>query len=143
MTELRKRRERLVADLEGDEDTVGDRGDAADEIQLAEELGFVDRRISELEATLQGGASVPNAAGLLPDGAEVTVKFPDGQVATMRVISVVEQIPADEVKETLTTLTADSPLGLALAGHQPGDVVSYVTPHGQEQVELLAIRLPA
>ena len=128
-----------MGDLEPDEDTVGDRGDAADEIQLAEELGFVDRRISELEATLQGGASAPSAAGALPDGAEVTVKLPDGQVVTMRVISVVEQIPAHEVDETLT---ADSPLGLALAGHQPGDVVSYATPHGQEQVELLAIRLP-
>jgi transcription elongation factor GreA len=76
---------------------------------------------------------------MLPDGAEVTVKFADGQVATMRVISVIEQIPAGEQMETLT---ADSPLGLALAGHKPGDTITYSTPQGRQQAELLAVKLP-
>ncbi|WP_396885559.1 GreA/GreB family elongation factor [Mycobacterium sp. SMC-8] len=33
-------------------------------------------------------------------------------------------------------------MGLALAGHQPGDVVTYETPQGPLQVELVDIRYP-
>ena len=40
------------------------------------------------------------------------------------------------------TLSADSPLGLALAGHQPGDTVSYETPQGPQRVQLLSVKLP-
>jgi transcription elongation factor GreA len=137
LAQLRQRRERLLGDLEADEDTRGDRGDAADEIQLAEQLEFLDRRIADLDDLLHGAASV-SAGKMLPDGAEVTLKFPDGQVATMRVISEVEQIPVDEHDESLTS---DSPLGLALAGHQPGDTVTYSTPEGQQRVELVAVKL--
>jgi transcription elongation factor GreA len=135
--QLRQRRERLLGDLEADEDTRGDRGDAADEIQLAEQLEFLDRRIADLDDLLHCAASV-SAREMLPDGAEVTLRFPDGQVATMRVISEVEQIPVDEHDESLT---GDSPLGLALAGHQPGDTVTYSTPEGQQRVELVAVKL--
>ncbi|MFV4054539.1 GreA/GreB family elongation factor [Mycobacterium tuberculosis] len=40
-------------------------------------------------------------------------------------------------------LTARSPLGQALAGHQPGDTVTYSTPQGPNQVQLLAVKLPS
>jgi transcription elongation GreA/GreB family factor len=52
---------------------------------------------------------------------------------------VVEETPSDEEG---ATLTADSPLGLALAGHRPGDTVTYSTPQGQEQVQLLSAKYP-
>lgn len=143
MAQLRQRRERSLAGLESDEDTVGDRGDAADEIQQAEEVAFVDGRIAELEALLLGGGSGNTATGLLPDGAAVTLRFPDGDVTTMRVISVVDEIPeGPEVGQKDETLTADSPLGLALAGHQPGDTVTYSTPQGEQHVKLLSVNLP-
>ena len=137
MAQLRQRRDRLLPDVQRDEDTLGDRGDAADEIQLAEQLGFLNRRIAELEELLRVGLPASSTASMLPDGTEVTVKFADGQEATMRVVSVVEQIPGEG-----ETLTADSPLGLALAGHQPGDTITYSTPLGRQQVELVAVRLP-
>jgi len=74
---------------------------------------------------------------MLPHGAHVTVKFSDGEVVTMRVISVVEEIgEADE------TLTADSPLGIALAGHKAGDNVTYSTPRGQQTVKLVSLKQP-
>jgi hypothetical protein len=44
LTRLKKRREHLLTGLVSDEDTVGDSGDAADEIQQAEDVGFVDSR---------------------------------------------------------------------------------------------------
>jgi transcription elongation GreA/GreB family factor len=117
LARLRQRRERSLAGLESDEDTVGDRGDAAVEIQQAEEVAFVDGRIAELEALLLGGGSGNTATGLLPDGAAVTLRFPDGDVTTMRVISVVDEIPeGPEVGQEDETLTADSPLGRPLPG---------------------------
>jgi transcription elongation GreA/GreB family factor len=76
----------------------------------------------------------------LPDGTELKLRFPDAGIVTMRVISVVEEIPTGG-QET-ETLTASSPLGLALVGRQPGDTVTYSTPAGEQEVELLAIHLP-
>jgi transcription elongation GreA/GreB family factor len=57
----------------------------------------------------------------------------------MRVVAVVEETPSGEED---TTLTADSPLGLALADHKPGDTVTYSTPQGLQQVQLLAMKYP-
>jgi transcription elongation GreA/GreB family factor len=31
---------------------------------------------------------------------------------------------------------------VALAGHKPGDTVTYLTPQGESQVELIAVKLP-
>jgi transcription elongation factor GreA len=137
LTQLKQRRERLQTGLQTAEDTVGDREDAADEIQQAEELAFVERRIAQLEDLLHHGGADAAQAGLLPHGAEVTLRFPDGEVVGMRVISVVAEISTDD-----ETLTADSPLGVALVGHKPGDTVTYTTPRGQQSVELLKVKLP-
>ena len=52
---------------------------------------------------------------MLPGGTEVTLRFPDGSVAKMQVISVIQETPIGGEAETLT---AGSPLGLALAGRQ-------------------------
>jgi transcription elongation factor GreA len=144
LARLRQRREGLLAGLQSDEDTVGDRGDAADEIQLAEEVALVDDQIAELEGLLLSGGSGNTQAGLLPDGAEVTLRFPDGEVRTMRVISVVAEISeAFRDGSETETLTADSPLGLALVGHQPGESLTYSTPQGEQRVELVSVNLPA
>ena len=139
MAESRRRRERLLADLESDQDNVGDRGDSADELQLAEQIAALDARITERDGLLFG-ATPDTDLGRLPDGTEVTLRFPDNHVETMRVVLVVEEISADQ---PVDTLTADSPLGLALAGHKAGDTITYKTPHGQQEVELVAVNFPA
>jgi transcription elongation GreA/GreB family factor len=143
LARLRKRREHLLTGLVSDEDTVGDSGDAADEIQQAEDVAFVDKQIAKLEGLLHGSGSANTPTGLLPDGAQVTLQLADGRVTTMRVISDVAEIPeSPEAGQEDETLSADSPLGLALAGHQPGDTVSYETPQGPQRVQLLSVRLP-
>jgi transcription elongation GreA/GreB family factor len=118
---------------------IGDDGDAADAIQRAEELADLDEQISGLDRLLLEGPSSAPADGTLPAGTEVTLRFPDGGVVTMLVVAVIEQTPAGREAETLT---ARSPLGLALAGHQPGDTVSYASPRGDVQVELLDLKYP-
>ena len=87
---------------------------------------------------LAGGNA--DVEGQLPNGTLVTLRFPDdGEDVRMRVVNYIEQTPAGAED---TTLTADSPLGLALVGHKSGDRITYQTSRGELQVALLAIELP-
>jgi transcription elongation GreA/GreB family factor len=119
---------------------IGDHGDAAEAIQRADELVVLGDRINELDRRLRTGSSHSKDSETLPGGTEVTLRFPDGEVVTMHVISIVEETPVGREAETLT---ARSPLGQALAGRQPGDTVTYTTPQGENQVELIAVKLPS
>ncbi len=137
LAELKRRRDQLRSDLQGDAETVGDRGDAAEALQRAEDLGGVEEQIGRVTWLLAGG----NAAvdGQLPNGTEVHLRWADGEEVTMRVVNFIEETPAGAED---TTLTADSPLGLALYGHKAGDSVTYQTPRGELQVTLLSIKHP-
>ncbi len=139
LAQLRQRRDRLAAEFEGDQDTEGDHGDAADAIQRADEVAVIDKKISQLDWQLRAGVPVAEPPGRLPDGTELTLRFPAAGVIHMRVVAIVEETRSGEED---ATLTADSPLGLALANHQPGDTVTYSAPQGREQVELLDVRYP-
>ena len=137
---LRQRRDRLEVEVKNDRGMVGDHGDAAEAIQRADELVVLADRIYELDRRLRTGPSPSEDSQTLPGGTEVTLRFPDGEVVTMHVISIVEETPVGREAETLT---AHSPLGQALAGHQAGDTVTYSTPQGESQVELIAVKLPS
>lgn len=136
---LRQRRKRLELEVKDDRGMIGDHGDAAEAIQRADELVVLADRINELDRLLRTGPPPSDNPDALPGGTEVTLRFADGEVVTMHVISVVEETPVGREAETLT---ARSPLAKALAGHQPGDTVTYSTPQGENQVELLAVKLP-
>lgn len=118
---------------------IGDHGDAAEAIQRAEELVVLGDRINELDRRLRAGPSHSDEDETLPGGTEVTLRFADGEVVTMHVISIVEETPAGREAETLT---AHSPLGQALAGHKAGDTITYSTPQGESRVELISVKLP-
>lgn len=137
---LKQRRERLEIEVKNDRGMVGDHGDAAEAIQRADELVGLTDRINELDRRLKAPPPRSDSSGALPGGTQVTVRFSDGEVVTMHVISIVEETPAGHEGETLT---ARSPLGQALAGRQAGETVTYSTPQGQSQVELLSVKLPS
>ena len=136
---LRQRRERLELEVKDDRGMIGDHGDAAEAIQRADELVVLADRINELDRLLRTGPPPTDNSDALPGGTEVTLKFADGEVVTMHVISIVEETPVGREAETLT---ARSPLAQALVGHKPGDTVTYSTPQGESQVELVALKLP-
>ena len=136
---LRQRRERLELEVKDDRGMIGDHGDAAEAIQRADELVVLADRINELDRLLRTGPPPSDNSDALPAGTEVTLKFADGEVVTMHVISIVEETPVGREAETLT---ARSPLAQALVGHKPGDTVTYSTPQGESQVELVALKLP-
>ncbi|MCW2659212.1 MAG: nucleoside diphosphate kinase regulator [Mycobacterium sp.] len=136
---LKQRRDRLEVEVKNDRGMIGDHGDAAEAIQRADELVVLGDRINELDRRMRSGPSPSEDSETLPGGTEVTLRFPDGEVVTMHVISIVEETPVGREAETLT---ARSPLGQALAGHKAGDTVTYTTPQGENQVELIAVKLP-
>lgn len=136
---LRQRHDLLELEVRDDRGMIGDHGDAAEAIQRAEELVALADRINELDRRLRTGPAPTDESESLPGGTEVTLKFPDGEVVTMYVISIVEETPVGRESETLT---AHSPLALALVGHKPGDTVTYSTPQGENQVELISLKLP-
>jgi transcription elongation factor GreA len=120
-------------------DGVDDRGDAAQRLEWAEERSLLDDRIGEIIDVLRGGVDAsPNEA--LADGTEVTIRFSDGSVETMRVVMIPEE--AEEAPDSMETLTWDSPLGQALLGARPGDTITYAGPDGENLAEVLAIRAP-
>lgn len=127
----------------GDEDTVGDYADRAQALERDDDASLLDRRIDEIRELLARGprAAGPEVVGAdtLPDGTEVTVRFADRTVQTLRVVLSVEEV-SDRDRETI--VTPDSPLGRALCAHRVGDVVTYRTPDGMDRAELLGLRLP-
>src|ERR1700730_15737226 len=136
---IRERRDRLEAEVRNDRGAVSDHADAADAIQRADELVGLDERIAELDRLLHAGP-LPTNGDELRFGTVVKLKFSDGDVVTMQVISVIEEASIDSEAEALT---ASSPLGQALVGRNPGDKVSYTTPQGEKQVELLDVKYPS
>jgi transcription elongation factor GreA len=136
---IRDRRDRLEVEVRADRGAVSDHADAADAIQRADELAGLDERIIDLDRLLRTGPAPSNGHDTLPFGTRVTLRFSDGSVVKMQVISVIEEAPAGGEDEALT---AGSPLGRALAGRKKGDTVTYTTPQGEDQVELLDIKIP-
>jgi transcription elongation factor GreA len=137
---IRERRDRLEAEVRSDRGAVSDHADAADAIQRADELAGLDERLAELDRLLHAGPAPTNGVGTLPFGTEVTLRFSGGEVVKMQVISVIEEASIGGEAEALT---AGSPLGLALAGRKAGDTVTYTTPQGENQVELLDVKYPS
>ena len=138
LADLKRRRDQLRLELQGDAESVGDRGDAAEALQRAEDLAGIEEQIGHVSWLLAGGNETVD--GQLPNGTEVTLRFPDDKEdVRMRVVNFIEETPAGAED---STLTADSPLGLALFGHKAGDKITYQTPRGELKVTLRAIELP-
>jgi transcription elongation factor GreA len=141
LARAREQRQRLANQLAGEDPgdrDLGDRGDAAVELEGLADLARMDRRIEELERLLAGPGALDIPPGLA-DGTVVTLRFADGDEATLRVVTIPEQATADDQDDVVT---ASSPLGQALIGQRPGDTITYQGPDGELQAEVVALRAP-
>lgn len=120
-----------LAPQPGDLERTGDAADQADVIDRAEAAARLDRQIADLSAKLEHGRS---NSSLMPDGTRVSVRFADGDEATLQVVT----LPGDDPD----AVTSDSPLGLALVGAKEGDEITYRTPRGETTVTVLALTPP-
>ncbi|MEV8321535.1 GreA/GreB family elongation factor [Kitasatospora sp. NPDC056731] len=131
LAELRTERAKVVGTLRGED--VGDRADAADELQRADDVARLDERIAELEARVREGAAAgPPSTEVVGVGSTVTVRFADGVEETVEVAELAE------VREE-TLVTADSPLGRALLGRHAGETVNYEAPNGAASAVVLSV----
>lgn len=139
LARLRTERRTLAANLGGedpDDPGVGDSGDQSQRLEGDDNLARIDQRIREIEHLIADPEAAVSHAGLA-NGTVVTLRFPGGDVATFRVVGIVEEAGTDEV------ITADSPLGRALTGHGPGDTLVYEGPDGDLQAEVVDLRPPS
>jgi transcription elongation GreA/GreB family factor len=98
----------------------------------------VDCRIAEIERLIAGSGGPDRPPGLA-DGTVVTLRFPGGDVATLRVVAITEEAPADAQDDVVTV---SSPLGRALVGARAGDTVTYSGPDGEMQAEVVELHAP-
>lgn len=138
LAQLRARRQTLADEFDA-RDSVGDRADHADMLEQADDAAWLDDRIAEVSGLIARGGVPESVDSRLPHGAEATLRFDDGEVSTLRVIAISEEVAEDDAAGAVTL---GSPLGRALAGSKVGDVVEYATPSGPALVEVLELRIP-
>jgi len=116
----------------------GDRSENGDYIYGKRRLREIDRRIRFLTKRLEIAQVVDPAQQKATDqvffGATVTYADPAGVERTVRIVGVDE---ADLDKGCVSWI---SPIARALLKSHEGDVVDLRTPHGVEQIEVVAIR---
>jgi transcription elongation GreA/GreB family factor len=134
------REQRRSLDI-GDDPRTGDRVDDAEALRRLDDAALLDDRIAELTRLLAGAPPTSGIEGdaLLPDGSVITIRHGDGTVEALRAVARTEQVPPGQEDGSLTL---DSPLGRALAGHKVGETVGYATPHGRRRAEILQIQPP-
>lgn len=134
LEQLREQRAALAPRLS--EESLGDSADQADMLERAETAAWLDRRMHEIQELLRGGFPGADESGL-PAGTKVKLRFADGTVDTLRVVTI-----AEEAGEEEAALTADSPLGQAITGHRTGDTISYRTPGGETTAKIEKLTIP-
>jgi transcription elongation factor GreA len=138
LARVREQRRRLAVQLGGedpDDPDLGDRGDEAFQLEGLDDLSRMDRRIAEIERLIAGPGALNTPPGLA-ESTVVTLRFPDGDEATFRIVAIPEQAPAEGQDDVVTT---SSPLGQALVGRRAGDTITYRGPEGDLQAEVVAV----
>ncbi len=91
-----------------------------------------ERRLEVLSAVLDLADEV-DAPDLVIIGRRVTLREADGETVTFSLVFPGDGEPAQG------WISADSPLGSAVLGHRPGDVVEVVAPAGRRSVTIVAV----
>ena len=64
-------------------------------LEQADDIAWLDDRIAEVSGLIARGGVPEPVDGRLPHGAEVTLRFDDGEVSTMRVVAISEEVAED------------------------------------------------
>ena len=116
----------------------GDIRENADYDAAKTEQGHNEARVRQLEAILKSAVVVESAdTRTVVAGTVVDVMMEgDEETSTYLVGSIEEKGRGYDV------ISPGSPLGKALLGHAPGDVVTYEAPGGRFEVEIVAVGPP-
>jgi transcription elongation factor GreA len=106
-------------------------GDLADALHEQERL---EARIRQLEEILAGARVVaPSDDGIVAIGTRVQVGHENGEVVEY------ELVGASEADASNARISIASPVGRALHGRAPGDVVEVETPRGRKRLHVVAV----
>ncbi|HKH25557.1 MAG TPA: GreA/GreB family elongation factor, partial [Acidimicrobiia bacterium] len=98
--------------------------------------GHNEARIRQLQDMLRRAVEVETAAGdVVEPGTVVEVRIEGDDKTSLYLVGSIE-----ERHETYDVLSTGSPLGQALLGHGPGEVVTYEGPRRAFQVEVVSVR---
>lgn len=139
---LRAQRDQLRGDNSEDH-RAADPGDRAEALRSADDVFRIEDRISQINQLLTVGTTVRAAGGkpnALAEGSTVTLRFADGDEETFYASSILETPPEGSQVELLGL---NSPLARAIVGHAAGDTISWVTPSGAQQADLVTIQSSA
>jgi len=114
----------------------GDLSENADYISAKEEQGFLEGRILELEETLRNVIIIdhleqnPNEVSI---GDHITIQEDDYPEETYHLVGPKEANPMN------SRISYESPIGRALLGKHPGDIVTAETPNGTVKFKIIKI----
>ena len=116
----------------------GDLSENAEYDAARERQGFIEARISDIEAKLANAQVIDpkllDAEGRCVFGATVELEDDDGEKATWQIVG------EDEADIKAGRISVTSPIGRALIGKYAGDSVEVQTPGGLKRYELLDVR---
>ena len=116
----------------------GDLSENAEYHAARERAGFIEGRISELEAKLANAQVIDprllHAEGKCVFGATVEVEDDDGKSATWQIVG------EDEADIKAGRISYSSPIGRALIGKEPGETVDVQTPGGLKRYDIVDVR---
>src|SRR4051794_20868002 len=114
----------------------GDIRENADYDAAKNEQGHNEARVRQLQDLLRRAVEVEPVAGdVVEPGTVVEVRIEGEDDTTLYLVGSIE-----ERHETYDVLSTGSPLGQALLGHGPGEVVTYEGPRRAFQVEVVSVR---
>src|SRR6266508_3028572 len=114
----------------------GDIRENADYDAAKNEQEHNEARVRQLQAMLKNAVVVEGSAGdVVAPGTIVEVKVEGDDDTTSYLVGSIE-----ERHDTYEVLSTGSPLGQALLGHGPGEVVSYAGPRRTFEVEVVSVR---
>jgi transcription elongation factor GreA len=115
----------------------GDLSENAEYHAARERAGFIEGRISEIEAKLANAQVVDprlvDAEGRCVFGATVDIET-DGETATWQIVG------EDEADIKAHRISYSSPIGKALIGKESGEIVEVKTPGGLKRYEIIDVR---
>lgn len=116
----------------------GDLSENAEYEAARERQGFIEGRISELEAKLANAQIIDpkllDAEGRCVFGATVDLEEAGGEPATYQIVG------EDEADIKEGRISISSPIARALIGKEAGDAVEVQTPGGVKRYEILDVR---
>jgi transcription elongation factor GreA len=114
----------------------GDIRENADYDAAKNDQGHNEARIRQIQDILRRAVTVDGPAGdVVEPGTVVEIRMEEDDETTSYLVGSIE-----ERHDNLDVLSTGSPLGQALLGHAPGEVVSYEGPRRTFQVEVVSVR---